>query len=120
VKAFIQAGYDIPKVKEFLAHDPKLIYTSWDWGGGDWETALAAAHRNCPNTKKGAPSAPFPSCETESDLQQSALAGVGDGYRSFAKPTLQPYSPVTNTARAGFFTLTATAPFVPNTFPPKT
>lgn len=46
VKAFVQAGHgdqNIPKVKEFLARDPKLIYAAWDWGGGDWETALGGA-----------------------------------------------------------------------------
>lgn len=46
VKAFVQAGHgdqNIPKVKELLARDPKLVYASWDWGGGDWETALGGA-----------------------------------------------------------------------------
>ncbi len=46
VKAFVQAGHadqNIGKVKEYLARDPKLVYASWDWGGGDWETALAGA-----------------------------------------------------------------------------
>jgi ankyrin repeat protein len=46
VKGFVQAGHgdqNIAKVKEYLARDPKLIYASWDWGGGDWETALGGA-----------------------------------------------------------------------------
>lgn len=46
VKAFVQAGHgdqNIPRVKEYLARDPQLVFASWDWGGGDWETALAGA-----------------------------------------------------------------------------
>jgi ankyrin repeat protein len=26
-----------------LAQDPKLVVAAWDWGGGDWETALGGA-----------------------------------------------------------------------------
>ena len=26
-----------------LDHDPRLVYASWDWGGGDWETGLGGA-----------------------------------------------------------------------------
>jgi hypothetical protein len=46
VKAFVVAGHadpSIPKVKEMLARDPKLATAAWDWGGGDWETALGGA-----------------------------------------------------------------------------
>lgn len=31
------------RVKELLAEDPGLAKTSWDWGFGDWETAIGAA-----------------------------------------------------------------------------
>ena len=31
------------RVKELLKQEPMLINASWDWGGGDWETALGAA-----------------------------------------------------------------------------
>lgn len=31
------------RVKTLLEHEPALISASWDWGGGDWETALGAA-----------------------------------------------------------------------------
>ncbi len=51
VKAFVQAGHgdqNIAKVKEYLARDPKLIYATWDWGGGDWETALGGASHLAP------------------------------------------------------------------------
>lgn len=34
---------DFDKVKELLAKEPALINASWDWGNGDWETALGAA-----------------------------------------------------------------------------
>ncbi len=31
------------RVKELLAQEPALINATWDWGGGDFETALGAA-----------------------------------------------------------------------------
>lgn len=31
------------RVKELLAQEPNLINATWDWGGGDFETALGAA-----------------------------------------------------------------------------
>lgn len=34
---------DLEGVKELLAREPALINSSWDWGGGDWETGLGAA-----------------------------------------------------------------------------
>jgi len=46
VKAFVIAGHfdaNIPKVKEMLTQDPKLAVAAWDWGAGDWETALGGA-----------------------------------------------------------------------------
>jgi hypothetical protein len=44
VKAFVVAGHgDLPKVKELLAATPGLINACWDWGGGDFETALGGA-----------------------------------------------------------------------------
>jgi ankyrin repeat protein len=30
-------------VKDYLSQQPRLIYAAWDWGGGDWETALGGA-----------------------------------------------------------------------------
>jgi hypothetical protein len=44
VKSFIGAAHHkLDVVKEMLAQEPRLIHASYDWGGGDWETALAAA-----------------------------------------------------------------------------
>jgi hypothetical protein len=44
VMAFVgNAHGDLGKVKELLAQEPALINAAWDWGGGDWETALGAA-----------------------------------------------------------------------------
>jgi len=34
---------DLDRVKELLAQEPALINATWDWGGGDFETALGAA-----------------------------------------------------------------------------
>ena len=44
VNQFVIAGhFNLVKVKEMLAKEPKLINSAWDWGGGDWETALGGA-----------------------------------------------------------------------------
>lgn len=44
VYAFVGAGHgNLAKVKELAAQDPRLVYASRDWGGGDWETALGGA-----------------------------------------------------------------------------
>lgn len=44
VKAFVGAGHnDLPAVQEMLAANPNLLYAAWDWGGGDFETALEGA-----------------------------------------------------------------------------
>ena len=44
VRAFVVAGHsDLDAVREALAAEPALLNASWDWGGGDWETALGGA-----------------------------------------------------------------------------
>ena len=44
VQEFVgKAHGDLERVKELLAQEPALINAAWDWGGGDWETALGAA-----------------------------------------------------------------------------
>lgn len=44
VFSFVKAGHNnLDKVKEMIRQDPKLIFASWDWGAGDWETALGGA-----------------------------------------------------------------------------
>jgi hypothetical protein len=44
VKEFVGAGHNnLPRVKELLAQDPRLVFASWDWGKGDWETGLGGA-----------------------------------------------------------------------------
>lgn len=35
--------FDLDKVKELLKLNPSLAKASWDWGFGDWETAIGAA-----------------------------------------------------------------------------
>lgn len=37
------AHTDLIKVKEMLNNEPALVNASWDWGGGDFETALGGA-----------------------------------------------------------------------------
>lgn len=34
---------DLARVTEMLAAEPRLVNACWDWGGGDFETALGAA-----------------------------------------------------------------------------
>src|ERR1700694_3880447 len=34
---------DLEFVREALAEDPTLANAAWDWGDGDWESALGAA-----------------------------------------------------------------------------
>jgi hypothetical protein len=34
---------NLARVRELLAEEPRLANAAWDWGGGDWETALGAA-----------------------------------------------------------------------------
>ncbi|MGG4091560.1 ankyrin repeat domain-containing protein [Paenibacillus sp. FSL W8-0187] len=44
VKEFVyNAHSDFDKVKEMLEQEPGLLNAAWDWGNGDWETALGAA-----------------------------------------------------------------------------
>ncbi|HET8626524.1 MAG TPA: hypothetical protein VFL91_03850 [Thermomicrobiales bacterium] len=44
VQAFVgNAHGDLARVQELLAQEPALVNAAWDWGGGDWETALGAA-----------------------------------------------------------------------------
>jgi hypothetical protein len=44
VKAFVANAHgDLDAVRELLAEEPALVNAAWDWGSGDWETALGAA-----------------------------------------------------------------------------
>lgn len=38
-----KAHADLDRVKEMLMQEPALVNATWDWGGGDFETALGAA-----------------------------------------------------------------------------
>jgi hypothetical protein len=43
-REFVGAAHgNIDKVRAMLAATPGLVHASWDWGFGDWETALGAA-----------------------------------------------------------------------------
>jgi hypothetical protein len=39
----LKAHSDFETVKQLLQQEPSLLNAAWDWGGGDWETALGAA-----------------------------------------------------------------------------
>jgi hypothetical protein len=44
VQEFVgNAHGNLDRVKELLAQEPGLVNATWDWGGGDFETALGAA-----------------------------------------------------------------------------
>ena len=44
VQEFVSNAHgDLNRVQELLTQEPKLINATWDWGGGDFETALGAA-----------------------------------------------------------------------------
>jgi hypothetical protein len=44
VQEFVaHAHSDLDAVQALLAEEPRLVDAAWDWGGGDWETALGAA-----------------------------------------------------------------------------
>ena len=44
VKEFVGAAHsNLDKVKQMLAEEPHLINATYDWGGGDFETALGGA-----------------------------------------------------------------------------
>ena len=44
VEEFVgKAHGDLARVEELFAQEPALVNAAWDWGAGDWETALGAA-----------------------------------------------------------------------------
>jgi len=44
VQAFVgNAHGDLDAVRAALSAEPRLANAAWDWGGGDWESALGAA-----------------------------------------------------------------------------
>jgi hypothetical protein len=44
VKEFVGAGHNnLDKVKSLLVEFPTLLYATWDWGAGDFETGLEGA-----------------------------------------------------------------------------
>lgn len=44
VEEFVSKAHsDLNRVRELLSQEPALVNAAWDWGGGDWETALGAA-----------------------------------------------------------------------------
>ena len=44
VKAFVIAGHgNLDALRAMLDEEPALLNAAWDWGGGDWETALGGA-----------------------------------------------------------------------------
>ncbi len=42
-ESFVSKAHGDLAASSDLAVEPALVNASWDWGGGDWETALGAA-----------------------------------------------------------------------------
>lgn len=51
VQEFVGVAHGaMARVEQLLEQEPALVNAAWDWGGGDWETALgAAAHMGRPD-----------------------------------------------------------------------
>jgi len=44
VEEFVSRAHGgLERVKQLLDQEPALVNAAWDWGAGDWETALGAA-----------------------------------------------------------------------------
>ncbi|HEX9653892.1 MAG TPA: ankyrin repeat domain-containing protein [bacterium] len=44
VEEFVRVAHgNLDRVKEMLEMQPALVNSTWDWGGGDWETGLGGA-----------------------------------------------------------------------------
>lgn len=44
VRDFVASAHgNLKRVEELLELEPRLLNAAWDWGGGDWETALGGA-----------------------------------------------------------------------------
>ena len=44
VEEFVSKAHgDLDGVRRLLDQEPALVNAAWDWGGGDWETAIGAA-----------------------------------------------------------------------------
>jgi hypothetical protein len=44
VQEFVGVAHgDLARVMALLSQESALVNAAWDWGGGDWETALGAA-----------------------------------------------------------------------------
>lgn len=44
VEEFVGKSHgNLDRVKEMLTQEPALVNATWDWGGGDFETAIGAA-----------------------------------------------------------------------------
>jgi len=44
VEEFVRVAHaDLDRTRELLEQEPGLVNATWDWGGGDFETALGAA-----------------------------------------------------------------------------
>lgn len=44
VQQFVSAAHsDLDATRVLLEKEPSLVNAAWDWGGGDWETALGGA-----------------------------------------------------------------------------
>ena len=49
VEEFVRAGHvNLERTKELLRQQPGLLNAAWDWGAGDWETAIGGSGGELP------------------------------------------------------------------------
>jgi hypothetical protein len=105
VESFVSKAHgDFDGVQALLAQEPALVNATWDWGGGDWETALgAAAHMGRRDIalfllERGARMDVFAAAMLgESEIVRAILAG-----HPAARDSLGPHGiPLVEHARAG-------------------
>jgi len=84
VQEFVGRSHaDLEGVKELLSQEPALINSSWDWGGGDWETGLgAAAHMGRSD---------IATCLLENGARLDLFAAAMLGNLDIVKSTLEAY-----------------------------
>ncbi len=90
VEEFVSAAHtDLPKTRKLLEADSTLINATWDWGGGDFETALGgASHMGRPDIAR---------CLLEGGARLDLFAAAMLGLTPVVKHALEKYPAFLNT-----------------------
>lgn len=89
VQEFVGVAHtDLERTKELLAQEPGLVNATWDWGGGDFESAIgAAAHMG---------NAPIANFLLESGARLDLYAAAMLGKLEIVKAVLETYPEAIN------------------------